>query len=373
MSASPSSASASASSSRTALPAPIQEPAGSRRASSSSSNLLLRPTSSSRPTYHSHPGCTLCSIVSSAASHDEQGPSPRTTSTFLPHPLDTEPSPQTGLPTYSSPFERERDVPASQERTPTQPGGREVLYKDEDITVVRATGKERLVDGGRHLLVIINKHLESVYDLGPSDVPLLSRILELARHILTSIPPAPGSDSERGRSFNDSDLRVGFVGPISKDPQSPYAHLHAHATLGPYDAKLPGATFWRRNVVLGPMNWWSVEDLRAEIRESTSNNRVKSGYEHRGRAPIDRVPDAGSITGLPNALDPDPYTDLPTPPPASSQFLPHISVPMDRRAGTGSGSSGGTVRDPIALGKGKQREEDVEYQDVDLGVVRSGG
>lgn len=32
-----------------------------------------------------------------------------------------------------------------------------------------------------------------------------------------------------------------------------------------------------------------------EDRESTSNNRVKSGYEDRPRAPIERVPDAGSV------------------------------------------------------------------------------
>lgn len=70
------------------------------------------------------------------------------------------------------------------------------------------------------------------------------------------------------------------------------------------DTTLPGAGFYRRHVVFGSMNWWSVEDLRAEIRwvsgrtandrESTSNNRVKSGYAHRARPPIDRVPDAGS-------------------------------------------------------------------------------
>jgi hypothetical protein len=35
---------------------------------------------------------------------------------------------------------------------------------------------------------------------------------------------------------------------------------------GPIDTKLPGAGFYRRNVVFGNMNWWSIEDLRAEIR-----------------------------------------------------------------------------------------------------------
>ena len=32
-------------------------------------------------------------------------------------------------------------------------------------------------------------------------------------------------------------------------------------------------------------------------RESVSNNRVKSGYENRGRAPIDMVPSAGARAG----------------------------------------------------------------------------
>lgn len=52
----------------------------------------------------------------------------------------------------------------------------------------------------------------------------------------------------------------------SEDPQSPHAHLHAHALLGDPDTNLPGASFFRRNVVFGALNWWSIEDLRAEIR-----------------------------------------------------------------------------------------------------------
>ena len=83
--------------------------------------------------------------------------------------------------------------------------------------------------------------------------------------------------------------------PCSGDPRFPYPHLHAHAFLGPFDKNLPGSTLWRRNVVYGTLNWWSVEDLRAEIREETSNNRVKSGYEDRIDSPIDHVPDAGAV------------------------------------------------------------------------------
>jgi hypothetical protein len=43
--------------------------------------------------------------------------------------------------------------------------------------------------------------------------------------------------------------------------------------------------------------WYPIEDLIAEIRESVSNNRVKSGYENRGKAPIDMVPSAGARAG----------------------------------------------------------------------------
>lgn len=35
----------------------------------------------------------------------------------------------------------------------------------------------------------------------------------------------------------------------------------------------------------------------ATSRESVSNNRVKSGYENRGKAPIDMVPSAGARAG----------------------------------------------------------------------------
>lgn len=80
---------------------------------------------------------------------------------------------------------------------------------------------------------------------------------------------------------------------------------------------------WRRTVVFNPFNWWGLEDLRAEIREECSNNRVKSGYDDRYNSPIDKVPDAGAfdvsykgdemtsltLQGLPNALDPDAYAD----------------------------------------------------------------
>ena len=64
-----------------------------------------------------------------------------------------------------------------------------------------------------------------------------------------------------------------------------------------------------------PLAWYTIDDLIAEIRfalvtlcfrsyltnflsrESVTNNRIKSGYENRARAPIDLVPSAGAREG----------------------------------------------------------------------------
>lgn len=232
-------------------------------------------------------------LTSETASEGSPSPSPRAVTTSF---LQAQQAP------YPDSF-----APAAVTRTVN---GREIIFHDNDITVYAPEGKERLCPEGRHLIIVLNRHLESVYDLSPSDIPLLSHILATTQQLLLSIPAASSTaDAERRRKLDAKDIMVGFVGNLRRDPQSPHAHLHAHAMFGPMDSKLPGASMWRRKVIFGPMNWWGVEDLRAEIRESASNNRVKSGYADRAKAPIDQVPDAGAITGLPNALDPDPYTD----------------------------------------------------------------
>jgi hypothetical protein len=78
---------------------------------------------------------------------------------------------------------------------------------------------------------------------------------------------------------------------------------------------------WWRGIAYGPLAWYSIEDLIAEIRsvayrislsfftlfrfsrESVSNNRVKSGYENRQRAPIDMVPHAGARAGTADGIE----------------------------------------------------------------------
>ncbi|BEI79888.1 hypothetical protein CcaverHIS002_0104170 [Cutaneotrichosporon cavernicola] len=188
-------------------------------------------------------------------------------------------------------------------------GNHRIIYRDADMTIYPAEGKEALCADGRHLIVVLNCHLTSVYDLGPADVPLLSKIISTTQRLLLDRAAPTASASELERGFTAKDVRIGFVHGMPADPAMPYPHLHAQAFLGSFDRKLPGSTLWRRTVVFNPFNWWSVEDLRAEIREESSNCRVKSGYEDRFDSPIDKVPEAGSIEGLPNALDPDAFAD----------------------------------------------------------------
>lgn len=63
---------------------------------------------------------------------------------------------------------------------------------------------------------------------------------------------------------------------------------------------------WWRGIAYSPVAWYAVDDLIAEIRESVSNNRVKSGHANRTSAPIDLVPQAGARMG---AADGTEYTE----------------------------------------------------------------
>ncbi|WWC89404.1 uncharacterized protein L201_004328 [Kwoniella dendrophila CBS 6074] len=320
--------------------------------SSISSATYLRP-----PSLPSHPGCVLCSLVASASDQLSNSPfqSPSARSSLLPPTASSSSSTNTFTAEYHQPFERSLSPSPTPKRLNT--GGKEIVHQDSEVTVYKAEGKEKLCSDGKHLIIVVNKHVESVYEFGPSDVPLLSHIIELSHRLLLSTtgqPSRTASDAERGKGKGkENDIRVGFVGTVIKDPQSPHAHLHAHATLGPIDTSLPGATFFRRNMVFGAMNSWSVEDLRAEIREESSNNRVKSGYEHRDRAPIDRVPDAGSIAGLPNALDVSEYTDHS--PPTSANKPDSLARSQSQRSARGPPtSSNSPANNTIPLSKGKE-------------------
>ncbi|WRT66285.1 uncharacterized protein IL334_003238 [Kwoniella shivajii] len=358
----------------------IQSQGSSIPSSSSSATYQPRQSSTSLrpPALASHPGCVLCSLVASSSeqpSSTSANNSPGVKTSLLP-PTNTNES------NYHEPFDRIRSPSPILATRRSNASGKEVVHQDSEVTVYKAQGKESLCSDGKHLIVVLNKHLENVYDLGPSDVPLLSHIIELSNRLLGSLPAqanSSSSDAERGKGKGkENDVRVGLVGSVMKDPQCPHAHLHAHAMLGPVDTSLPGASFWRRNVVFGTMNWWGIEDLRAEIREETSNNRVKSGYQHRDRAPIDRVPDAGSLAGLPNALDPSDYQDQSSPSPTKKPDS--LIRSLSKRPATGSANSSTEVVSTQSKGKVSERQDaeprpseegDEGYVAVDLNEISS--
>lgn len=120
--------------------------------------------------HHAHPGCTLCSIVSAVADTQSiptqssggidrarsPSPSPTATTTFLP-PSNQTPTSPNGV-AYPQPGALPRG-------SSLQVLGREIVYFDEEITIYKALGKERLCAEGRHLVVVLNRHLESIYEL----------------------------------------------------------------------------------------------------------------------------------------------------------------------------------------------------------------
>ncbi|WVQ72553.1 hypothetical protein IAR50_002110 [Cryptococcus sp. DSM 104548] len=339
------------------------------------------------PSALAHPGCVLCGLVRSCTSNP---PSPILSARHDTSPAQTPTTAGSFPPSYPLPYDRGGASSPSPDgrRTGNRVGGREIVYGDKDITIYKAEGKERLCQDGRHLIIVVNEHLQSVYEFGASDIPLLSHIIDTAAQILGSAASASLDDEERGKEKDK--VQVGFVGSLMKDPQSPHAHLHAHAYLPPIDTKLAGATLWRRNVVFGSLNWWSVEDLRAEIREATSNNRVKTGYQHR-EAPINQVPDAGSVA--PTFSTEGGYHDTPSPllapgplhrPPSRSQSCspgasssksppPRPSSHPMTNMSAGSDVSISTVTPASARGSGDVRRhgkgkaggnwEDVEMED----------
>ncbi|KAJ9106316.1 hypothetical protein QFC21_001461 [Naganishia friedmannii] len=315
--------------------------------------------------YQASPGCPLCSILvnletsaSASGSASTQPPTPAPAETNLhvpPSPL----VPQPPSPAFPSPAVLQKPLlppssfyaPGSSTRT-TGGGSDEermLLVDDDELTGWLANRSERLARNARHVVLAFKRHVQDVYDFGPQDIPLLSHALQTAHLLLDRTPSAiqkgkgkaVDHEADAGRNldsaqfdgFGEGERRVGFVTGITRDPQFPYAHLHIHATLGPLDS----ASWYRRTVTYSSWSpgWWGLEDLIAEIRETTSNNRVKSGYGRRN-APITAVPLAGSDTGLPNALEPSTAN--------SSHALPKPHAtnppsPAENAVSAGSGSS----------------------------------
>ncbi|KAI5124440.1 hypothetical protein M0805_008324 [Coniferiporia weirii] len=203
----------------------------------------------------------------------------------------------------------------------------EVLWRDDNFTVYRE--RAHPVSSNGHIIIAFNLHVPSLYMLSTSDVPLLISLRSLAHRFLsqiagppaspsatpvsssslasrrftsptsTSSPPLASASAPLSRDPSQSQFRVGFITPPWKDGQIPVKdHLHAHAYVAPADL-----CSWWRSVAYGPLAWYAVEDLIAEIREDSTNNRVKSGYANRSSAPIDRIPSAGARSGTANGLE----------------------------------------------------------------------
>jgi hypothetical protein len=104
-----------------------------------------------------HPGCVLCGLVASAASQSRSS-------------FDSNSGSGSGTPRPGSPALSLREGSSSGMGRTVRIGEREIVYRDQDITVFPAIGKERLCSDGRHLIVVMNQHVESVYELVSLDV-----------------------------------------------------------------------------------------------------------------------------------------------------------------------------------------------------------
>ncbi|KIY51374.1 hypothetical protein FISHEDRAFT_71002 [Fistulina hepatica ATCC 64428] len=205
----------------------------------------------------------------------------------------------------------------------------EVLWKDENFTAYRE--KMNPISSRGHIIIAFNLHVPSIYTLSSTDLPLLVNMRNLATRLLNALmtlnsPSSPsGGPSSTGIAplQNNQQFRIGFITPPFKDNKIPVMdHLHAHAYIAPAD--LMG---WWRGIAFGPIAWYAIDDLIAEIRESVSNNRVKSGYPNRGKAPIDTVPDAGARSGtadgretVANPMAHSSFSAEPDPPNSATNF-----------------------------------------------------
>ncbi|KAI0823018.1 hypothetical protein BC628DRAFT_1409407 [Trametes gibbosa] len=207
--------------------------------------------------------------------------------------------------------------------SPSSHSTHDILWRDDNFTVYR----EQLnpVSSKGHIVVVFNLHVPSLYTLSSSDLPLLVTLRD-------SLLNAEQSTRAARESF-----RVGFITPPFRDNKIPVTdHLHAHAYALPAD--LMG---WWRSVAYSSVAWYDIDDLIAEIREETSNNRVRTGANPR---PIDLVPDAGARRGTADGIettdqsllvaDPDPERGEtspnllpPTPGTARARASPDASIP----------------------------------------------
>ncbi|KAJ7139787.1 hypothetical protein C8R44DRAFT_940129 [Mycena epipterygia] len=173
-------------------------------------------------------------------------------------------------------------APSNSPRSPSFPVGStqpEVLWRDDNFTAYRE--KANPVSSKGHIIIAFNLHVPSIYTLSSTDLPLLVNVRSLATRLA------------------NAQFRIGFITGMFSDSKIPIKdHLHAHAYIGP-----PDLMGWWRAKAYGPLSWYPIDDLIAEIRESVTNNRIKSGYENRAQAPIDMVPHAGARAGTADGIE----------------------------------------------------------------------
>ncbi|KAI0768548.1 hypothetical protein BD413DRAFT_605334 [Trametes elegans] len=188
----------------------------------------------------------------------------------------------------------------------TRSSSHEILWRDDNFTIYRETANP--VSSKGHIVIVFNLHVPSLYTLSSSDLPLLVSLRDIAARLLASLQSptsplaspvslsrSPLTTSQPPRVARDT-YRIGFITPPFKDNKIPVTdHLHAHGYILPADRM-----GWWRSVAYSSVAWYDVDDLIAEIREETSNNRVRSGANPR---PIDDVPDAGARRGTADGVE----------------------------------------------------------------------
>ncbi|KAF9647517.1 hypothetical protein BDM02DRAFT_3156138 [Thelephora ganbajun] len=177
----------------------------------------------------------------------------------------------------------------------------DILWKDDNFTVYKETTNP--VSSIAHVIIAFNLHVPSIYRLASADLPLLLNVKELAVRFLdyfsAATAPRIPSSGHPSPAVHPSKFRIGFITPPFRDTKIPVTdHLHAHAYVEPAD--LMG---WWRSVAYSPVAWYPVDDLIAEIREETSNNRIRSSMPKKVPRPIDHVPTAGARTGHANGAE----------------------------------------------------------------------
>lgn len=130
----------------------------------------------------------------------------------------------------------------------------QTLFHDDTITAIQANAPI----ASQHIIVLTNAHVQNVHELTYDDIPLLKHIKDTALKLLKEA---------------ETEVTIGFISSPFSDPQMPIkTHLHAHAFTH-IDRK---RCSWMRSWVFSGLIFYKLDDLVAEIRESVTNNRIKS-------------------------------------------------------------------------------------------------